>query len=73
MWIVFRGPWFARRGAVSAAAVVVVVVVVEIGVMVVGVHLCSHCSGGGNTKVGPRYRRLAARSVTGTLNQAFRY
>lgn len=72
MWIVFRGPWFARRGAVNAA-VVVVVVVVEIGVMVVGVHLCSHCSGGGNTKVGPRYRRLAARSVTGTLNQAFRY
>lgn len=71
MWIVFRVLWFARKGAVNAA--VVVVVVVEIGVMVVGVHLCSHCSGGGNTKVGPRYRRLAARSVTGTLNQAFRY
>jgi len=51
MWVVFRGPWFARRGAVNAAVVVVVVVVVvvEIGVMVVGVHLCSHCSGGGNT------------------------
>lgn len=50
MWVVFRGPWFARRGAVdAAAAVVVVMVMVVIGVMVVGVHLCSHCSGGGNT------------------------
>lgn len=49
MWVVFRGPWFARRGAVDAEAAAVVMVMVVIGVMVVGVHLCSHCSGGGNT------------------------